>query len=59
MLQKTGKVSSFKLTNKKTTKLAKRGQLDHQKKRRKDALKAKHQSQKVKGVCAYLFYLTV
>ncbi|KAF6020206.1 NOC3L [Bugula neritina] len=36
-----GKASGFKLTNKKTNKLAKRGQLDHQKKKRKESLKAR------------------
>ncbi|KAF6020204.1 CHEK2 [Bugula neritina] len=35
------KASGFKLTNKKTNKLAKRGQLDHQKKKRKESLKAR------------------
>ncbi|XP_067927801.1 nucleolar complex protein 3 homolog [Watersipora subatra] len=47
--RKKSKVSGVKLTNKKTTKLAKRGQLDHQKKRRKEALKTKQQAKATKA----------
>lgn len=52
-----GKASGFKLTNKKTNKLAKRGQLDHQKKKRKESLKAKKLAEISKGTVT--LYLTL
>ena len=39
------KASGVKLSNKKNLKLAKRGQLDHQKKRKKEALRLKKRNQ--------------
>lgn len=42
-------MSSSKIVNKKTTKLAKRGKLDHQKKKRKESIKAKKQAKATKG----------